>query len=179
MEFSPTKLAGAFLVRIKPIEDERGYFGRGWCRDEFVQHGLNPNMTQLNVALSHQKGTLRGLHYQMEPHQEAKLVRCTRGAIYDVIVDLRPGSATCGQWVGVQLTARNGMMLYVPEGFAHGYQTLADNVEMYYLTSAPYAAHAARGVRFDDPAFAIVWPEKVTVVSQADRSWPDYAVSLR
>ncbi|MGB2717010.1 MAG: dTDP-4-dehydrorhamnose 3,5-epimerase [Vicinamibacterales bacterium] len=176
MEFSPTKLAGAFVVTMKPIEDERGYFGRGWCRDEFTQHGLNPNMTQLNVGFSHRKGTVRGMHYQLEPHQEAKLVRCTRGAIYDVIIDLRPGSPTRGQWVGVQLTGRNGLMLYAPEGFAHGYQTLADDVEIYYLTSSAYAPGSACGLRFDDPAIAIRWPEPVTVVSQADRSWPDYGV---
>jgi dTDP-4-dehydrorhamnose 3,5-epimerase len=174
MEFTETALKGAYVVQLKRIEDQRGFFARGFCRDEFLTHGLNANMLQLNIGFSHLKGTLRGLHYQEAPHQEAKLMRCTRGAIYDVIVDLRPGSPTLGQWVGLELTAENGTMLYAPEGFAHGYQTLADDAEMYYMTSAPYASSAARGVRFDDPALRIDWPLAVSIVSDQDRTWPRY-----
>jgi dTDP-4-dehydrorhamnose 3,5-epimerase len=172
MEFTETRLPGAWLVRLKRIEDQRGFFARGFCRDEFAAHGLNPGMLQLNVGFSHAKGTLRGLHYQEAPHAEAKFVRCTRGAIYDVIVDLRPTSPTLGQWVGVELTADNGTMLYAPEGFAHGYQTLTDDADMYYMTTAPYAAGAARGVRFDDPGLDIIWPLPVSVISDQDRNWP-------
>jgi dTDP-4-dehydrorhamnose 3,5-epimerase len=131
-------------------------------------------MVQLNVGFSHRKGTLRGLHYQVPPHQEAKLIRCTRGAVFDVIVDLRPDSPTRGQWIGAELSEENSLMLYAPEGFAHGYQTLVDNTETYYLTSASYAASAARGVRYNDPAFGISWPLPVSVVSDADRRWPDH-----
>ena len=174
MEFVETRLKGAFVVRVKRIEDHRGFFGRAWCRDEFVAHGLNPNATQLNVGFSHKKGTLRGLHYQVAPHEEAKFVRCTRGAAHDVIVDLRGDSPTRGQWFGIDLTADEQTMLYVPEGFAHGYQTLADNTELYYMTTAAYAAAAARGVRYDDPALGIVWPLPVAVISDADKNWPDF-----
>lgn len=174
MIFTPTPFDGAFLVQIKKIEDHRGFFGRGWCRDEFAQHGLNPDVFQLNVGFSHTRGTLRGMHFQVAPHAEAKFVRCTRGAIFDVIVDLRPESPTRGRWFGAELSADNGVMLYAPEGFAHGYQTLTDGADMYYMTSARYAAGAARGVRYDDPAFGIAWPIPVTVISDADRNWPDY-----
>lgn len=174
MEFKETKLKGAFLVRQKKIADERGFFARAWCQDEFRQQGLNPQMLQLNTGFSHRAGTLRGMHYQEAPHAEAKFIRCTRGAVYDVIVDLRRDSPTHGEWVGVELTADEGTMLYAPEGFAHGYQTLADNAEIYYMTTALYAPHAAKGVRYDDPAFGIVWPIAVTVISAQDRNWPDY-----
>jgi len=176
MEFTETKLKGAFLVRLKKIEDDRGFFARGWCREEFAQHGLNSNMIQLNVGFSHKPGTVRGMHYQDTPHQEAKFVRCTRGAIYDVIIDLRPDSPTRRQWYAVELTADNGTMLYAPEGFAHGYQTLADDSDMYYLTSALYASSSARGVRYNDAAFGIQWPLPVSVVSDPDQKWPDYRV---
>ena len=181
MEFTETTLKGAFLVSIKKIVDNRGYFGRGFCRDEFAAHGLIPDMVQLNVGYSHSKGTLRGMHFQARPHREAKFVRCTRGALFDVIVDLRPDSPTRCQWYGAELTADNGQMLYVPEGFAHAYQTLKDETEMYYLTSAPYAAAAAGGVRYNDPAFGINWPLPISVISDADAGWPDYteAVSAR
>ncbi len=174
MDFTETPLKGAFLIHLRKIEDHRGFFARGWCDQELADHGLNPRIVQLNIGFSHVKGTLRGLHYQHAPHQEAKLVRCTRGAIFDVIVDLRPDSPTRGQWFGAELTERNALMLYAPEGFAHGYQTLADATEAYYMTSAPYAASAARGVRYDDPAFGIVWPLPVSAISDADRQWPDY-----
>jgi dTDP-4-dehydrorhamnose 3,5-epimerase len=179
MEFVETKLAGAFLVTIRKIEDHRGFFGRGWCQEEFSKHGLTSTMVQLNVGFSHKKGTIRGLHYQLPPHEEAKFVRCTRGAIFDVIVDLRPNSATRGQWFGAELTAENALMLYAPEGFAHGYQTLADDTEAYYLTSAFYAASSARGVRYNEPAFDISWPLPVSVVSDADGAWPDYSKDSR
>jgi dTDP-4-dehydrorhamnose 3,5-epimerase len=174
MEFTETRLKGAFLVGLKKIEDHRGFFARGWCHDEFARHGLNPNMVQLNVGFSHTKGTVRGMHYQEPPHDEAKFVRCTRGAIFDVIVDLRAGSPTHGQWLGVELSAENSLMLYAPEGFAHGYQTLSDDAEMYYMTSSYYAAAAARGVRYNEPAFAIAWPLPVAAISEADATWPDY-----
>jgi len=174
MEFVETALKGAYLIRVRKIEDARGFFARGWCREELEHHGLRGDMTQLNVGFSHKKGTIRGLHYQAAPHQEAKLVRCTRGAIFDVIVDLRAGSPTQAQWFGTELTADNAFMLYAPEGFAHGYQTLADDTEAYYLTSASYAPSAVRGVRYDEPAFGISWPLPVSVVSDADRQWPDY-----
>lgn len=174
MDFVETPLAGAFQVRMKRIEDHRGFFARGFCRDEFAQHGLNGDMVQLNVGFSHKRGTLRGLHFQVAPHAEAKFVRCTRGAIYDVIVDLRPDSPTHGKWFGTELTQANDAMLYVPEGFAHGYQTLTDEAEMYYMTTAAYAAAAAKGIRYDDTAFGITWPLEITVISDADRNWPDY-----
>jgi dTDP-4-dehydrorhamnose 3,5-epimerase len=172
MEFSATSLGGVYLVRIKKIGDDRGYFGRAWCKTEFSQHGLNPDMVQLNVGSSRLRGTLRGMHYQEGEAAEAKFVRCTRGAIFDVAVDLRRDSPTLGQWVGVELTAESGHMLYLPEGFAHGYQTLTDDTDMYYLTSKVYAPTAAKGVRFDDPAFAIKWPLPVSSISAADSAWP-------
>jgi dTDP-4-dehydrorhamnose 3,5-epimerase len=175
MDFTETTLKGAFLVGFTKIEDHRGFFARGWCRDEFARLGLNASMVQLNIGFSRLKGTVRGLHYQDPPHQEAKFVRCTRGAIFDVIVDLRAGSPTRGRWYGAELTPENGLMLYAPEGFAQGYQTLADDTEMYYLTSACYVASAARGVRYNEPAFGISWPLPVAVVSDADATWPDYA----
>jgi dTDP-4-dehydrorhamnose 3,5-epimerase len=174
MEFSETPLRGAYLIQVKKIADNRGFFARGWCRDEFVTHGLNPDMVQLNIGFSHKAGTLRGLHYQKAPHAEAKFVRCTRGAIYDVVVDLRPDSPTRGRWVGAELSAENATMLYAPEGFAHGYQTLTDDTEMYYLTSSVYAAAAATGVRYDDRGFNIGWPLPVSLVSEQDKNWPDY-----
>jgi dTDP-4-dehydrorhamnose 3,5-epimerase len=177
MIFTKTTLDGAYLIDVQRLEDERGFFARGWCADVFREHGLNGNVTQLNVGFSRRAGTLRGLHFQHSPHAEVKIVRCTRGAMYDVIVDLRADSATFGRWFGVELTAENGRTLYVPEGCAQGYQTLLDDTEMYYLTSKPYAPGAAQGVRFDDPAFGIEWPLPVQVISQADRSWPYFAQS--
>lgn len=179
MEFTETKLKGAFLIGLKKIEDHRGFFARGWCRDEFATHGLNPNMVQLNVGFSDKKGTLRGMHFQDPPEQEAKLVRCARGAIFDVFVDVRFGSPTRGHWVGAELTPDNPLMLYAPEGFAHGYQTLTDDTEMYYLTSGFYLASAVRGFRYNDPAFGISWPLPVAAISAADENWPDYVAGQR
>jgi dTDP-4-dehydrorhamnose 3,5-epimerase len=174
MEFTETTLKGAYVVRLRKIEDDRGYFARAWCYQEFEQHQLNPHMVQMNVGFSHQRGTVRGMHYQLAPHAEAKFIRCTRGAIYDVIIDLREGSPTFGQWYGRELTPDNGLMVYAPEGFAHGYQTLQDDSEMYYFTSAAYAPAAARGVRYDDPIVAIKWPLPVSLISNADRNWPGF-----
>ena len=174
MKFTETELKGAYVVGVKKIEDDRGFFARGWCRQEFAAAGLNPNLVQINVAMSLKKGTLRGMHLQEAPYDEAKLIRCTRGAICDVIIDLRPGSPTHARWVATNLSADNYQMLYAPEGFAHGYQTLTDNAEMSYMTSAFYAPSAARGVRYDDPAFGIRWPLPVSVISDADRQWADY-----
>jgi dTDP-4-dehydrorhamnose 3,5-epimerase len=176
MYFTETKLKGAFVVQLKKIEDDRGFFARAWCHEEFAQNGLNPKMVQLNVGFSGRQGTLRGMHYQESPHQEAKFVRCTRGAIYDVIIDLRADSPTRGQWHGAELTENNCAMLYAPEGFAHGYQTLTDVAEMYYMTTAAYAPSAARGLRYDDPAFQIKWPLPITMISQQDKSWPDFGL---
>jgi dTDP-4-dehydrorhamnose 3,5-epimerase len=176
MQFTETKLKGAYFIDIKKIEDERGFFARGWCQNEFKTFNLNPNLAQLNIGFSHKRGTLRGMHFQTSPWEEAKLVRCTKGAIYDVIIDLRRDSPTHKQWIGVELTEENHRMLYAPEGFAHGYQTLADNTEIYYQTSQFYAPEFATGVRYDDPAFGIVWILPVEIVSNQDRLWPAYSL---
>jgi dTDP-4-dehydrorhamnose 3,5-epimerase len=172
MRFSETDLRGVWVIDPNPREDERGRFMRAWCAQEFAEHGLNFAPVQANLGFSAHKGTVRGMHLQDAPALEAKLVRCTRGAIFDVVVDLRPGSLTYGRWYGTKLTAENGRMLYVPERCAHGYQTLEDCTEMYYMTSAFYAPSTVRGVRFDDPAVGIRWPLVATVVSEQDRNWP-------
>jgi len=175
MIFTPTELAGAYVVDLEPREDERGFFARAWAQEEFAAHGLSTEVVQANIAFNHRKGTLRGMHFQHAPHAEVKLVRCVRGALYDVIVDLRPESRTWKRWFGVELTAENRRMLYIPEGFAHGYQTLADESEAYYQVSEFYAPHAEGGVRWDDPAFGIEWPDPLpSVMSEKDRTWPDY-----
>ena len=172
MQFTPTDLAGAWIVDLKEIRDHRGFFARSWCEKEFREHGLNPAVSQRNIAYNHKRGTLRGMHFQVAPDLEAKLLSVTRGAVYDVIVDLRPDSATFCRWIGVELSADNRRMLYAPAGFAHGYQTLADETEFQYLATAPFAPQSARGVRFDDPAFGIAWPVPVAAMSDADRNWP-------
>jgi len=174
MRFTETELKGAYVVEIERRTDSRGFFGRGWCKREFEAQGLNSELAQVNIGFSNKKGTLRGMHYQVPPYQEAKLVRCTLGAIYDVIIDLRRGSSTYRQWFGLELMADNHRMLYVPEGCAHGYQTLADDTEVSYQTSQFYAPECARGVRYDDPAFGISWPSVARVISDADRNWPSY-----
>ena len=176
MIFTETRLKGAYIIDVKPIDDERGFFARGWCRNEFETYNLNPNVVQLNIGFSHKRGTLRGMHFQMAPEEEAKLVRCTQGAIYDVIIDLRRNSPTHGQWLGIELTGENHRMLYAPEGFEHGYQTLVDRTEIYYQTSEFYAPQHASGVCFDDPAFGIQWPIPVEIISQQDRNWPPYSL---
>ena len=175
MIFTPTELEGAYVIDLDPREDERGFFARAWSRDLFAERGLSTEVVQCNVSFNHRAGTLRGMHFQAEPHAEVKLVRCTRGAIYDVIVDLRASSPTRTRWIGVELTAENRRMLYVPEGFAHGYQTLVDDTETFYQVSAYYAPQAEGGVRWDDPAFGIEWPDPdEPLMSDKDRSWPDY-----
>jgi dTDP-4-dehydrorhamnose 3,5-epimerase len=175
MRFTETKVAGAFLIEPEPIADERGFFARTWCREEFADHGLTPELAQANLSFNHRKGTLRGLHYQADPHAEAKLVRVTRGAIWDLALDLRRDSPTYLAWFGAELSDANRHMLYVPEGCAHGFLTLTDDAEVAYQMSAPYAPEAARGVRFDDPAFGIEWPGKVVVINERDRTYPDFA----
>lgn len=172
MLFTETAIKGVYLIALERKEDHRGFFARAWCQQEFEAHGLNPSLVQVNVGFSVKKGTLRGMHFQRSPHQEAKLVRCTMGQIFDVAVDLRPDSPTYRQWVGAELTAKNRMMLYVPEGCAHGYQTLQDDTEVVYQTSRPFAATDATGVRFDDPAFGIAWPIGIEVISDVDKGWP-------
>ena len=173
MIFTPLELDGAYVVDLDKREDERGFFARAWCEAEFEEHGLNPRLVQCNLSFNKHKGTLRGMHLQDEPHAEAKLIRCTRGAVFDVIIDLRPESSTYTRWLGVELTADNRRMVYVPEGFAHGYQTLVDDTETFYQVSEAYAPGAERGVRWDDPAFGIEWPEaEKRIISQKDRSWP-------
>jgi dTDP-4-dehydrorhamnose 3,5-epimerase len=165
-------IPGAWLIKPSFREDERGRFFRAWCSREFEEHGISFAPVQANMGFSLRKGTVRGIHFQVEPALEAKLVRCTRGSMFDVALDLRPRSKTVGKWFGTELTAENGCMLYVPEGCAHGYQTLEDETEMYYMTSAFYTPAVARGVRFDDPAFHIEWPLPPTIVSEQDRNWP-------
>lgn len=174
MNFTETPIAGAYIIDVNRIGDERGYFGRLWCEQEYEQMGLVARVCQSNIGFSRQAGTLRGLHYQTAPHQEVKIVRCTRGAMYDVIVDLRPDSPSFKQWFGMELNPQNATMLYVPEGCATGYQTLVDDTEMYYLTSEFYHPESATGVRYDDPAFNIEWPLSVSVISDNDTQWPDF-----
>jgi dTDP-4-dehydrorhamnose 3,5-epimerase len=176
MRFTETRLKGAYVLDLERREDERGFFARTWCEDEFRQHGLNPRLVQCNISFNNRRGTLRGLHYQIAPHEEAKLVRCTMGAIYDVIVDLRQGSPTYMEWTGVELSAANRRSLYVPEGYAHGFQTLTDDAEILYHMSEFYAPGAGRGLRWNDASLGIHWPLAVSVVSEADSSYPDFYV---
>jgi len=172
--FIETKLRGAFMIEPERLEDERGFFARAWCQREFESHGLSPRLVQCDISFNTKKGTLRGMHYQVAPHEEAKLVRCTMGAIYDVIINLRPDLPTFKQWVAVELTANNRRMLYVPEGFAHGFQTLVDHTEVSYQMTEFYHPESARGVRWDDPAFAIEWPLADPILSEKDRTYPDF-----
>ena len=176
MHFTETAIAGAWVIDPSPHQDHRGRFLRAWCAREFSEHGVDFVPVQANLAFSIVKGTIRGMHLQVAPAIEAKLVRCTRGAVYDVVLDLRPGSATYRQWRGVELSAANGRMLYVPENCAHGCQSLEDTTDIYYMASEFFTPDAARGVRFDDPAFAIRWPLAPTLVSDQDRRWPLVAV---
>ena len=172
LSLTPAPVAGSFLIDAILRRDDRGYFGRAWCLREFADAGIDFVPLQANIGSSIQKATLRGMHYQVPPAPEAKLVRCTRGSLFDVLVDLRPESPTYLRWYGVELTAENCRMLYVPEGCAHGYQTLEDNTDLYYMTSQFFAPAAARGVRFDDPAIGICWPLAPTSISEQDRNWP-------
>lgn len=176
MIFLQTKLKDACIIELEKTEDERGFFARAWCREEFAKHGLCTAIAQANIAYNTSKGILRGLHRQIEPFEEVKIVRCTRGAIYDVIVDLRPGSPSFKQWIGVELTSGNHKALYVPEGFAHGYLTLADHSEVFYQVSQVYSRKHEKGARWNDPAFAIEWPDLGVdfIISDKDRGWPDF-----
>ena len=174
MEFVATPLAGAFVIDLDRHEDERGFLARSFCVDEFSRHGMNARIVQCNVSYNRCRGTLRGFHYQTKPHEEAKLVRCTSGAIYDVIVDLRRASATYKRWFATELTALNRSMLFVPEGFAHAFQTLADDTEVFYQMSARYDPTLAHGVRWDDAAFGVTWPIPEPIISERDRSYPDF-----
>jgi dTDP-4-dehydrorhamnose 3,5-epimerase len=174
MTFHETKLPGVFEIHLEPRHDERGFFARSWCQNEFESHGLNSQTVQCSVSFNARKGTLRGMHDQLAPPAEAKVVRCTAGAIYDVVVDLRPESPTFKQWIGVTLTATNRHMLYVPEGCGHGFLTLEDATEVFYQMSEFYYPELSRGVRWNDPAFQVVWPAKVEVISERDRTYPDF-----
>ena len=174
MEFHSTRLREACLVQLEPARDKRGFFSRTFCVEEFAARGLETNFPQHSISYSARKGTLRGLHYQCDPRSEAKLIRCIRGAILDVIIDIRPDSPTYRHWQGFELSSENGHQLYIPKGFAHGFQTLSDGVEVNYLISAPYEPALARGIRYDDPAFGISWPLAVTEISERDLCWPDF-----
>lgn len=175
MIFEETKLGGAFVLDLERREDPRGFFARTWCANELADHGLATRLVQANMSWNPRPGTLRGMHFQHAPHAETKLVRCTRGAIYDVIIDLREESPTFKDWIGIELTDENRRALYVPEGFAHGFQTLVPECEVHYLVTEFYTPSAEGGVRWDDPAFAIEWPDpENALVSEKDASWPDF-----
>jgi dTDP-4-dehydrorhamnose 3,5-epimerase len=175
VRFVATKLGGAYVVEPERHEDERGFFARTWSAAEFAERGLVAELSQCSISRNRKAGTLRGMHFQTAPHEEAKLVRCTGGAILDVVVDLRRGSPTHAEWIAVELTAENGTALYIPKGCAHGFQTLVDDAEVFYMISDPYVPEAASGVRWDDPAFGIDWPHAdARVINERDRSWPDY-----
>ncbi len=174
MKFLETKLPGVFEVRVEPQSDERGFFARTWCQNEFEARGLNSRLVQCSISFNSRKGTLRGIHYQVKPRAETKLVRCTRGAIYDIVLDLRAKSPTFKDWIALVLTAEARNMVYVPEGCGHGFLTLHDQSEVLYQMSEFYNADSARGVRWDDPEFQIAWPEKVEVISERDRTYPSF-----
>jgi len=172
LKFTETELKDAYIIEPELLTDERGFFARSWCQKEFTEFGLNANLVQCNISFNPKKGTLRGMHYQAKPYEEAKLVRCTMGAIYDVIIDLRPESSTFKQWVAVELTAENRKMLYIPEDMAHGFQTLVDNTEVFYQMSEFYHSESATGLRWDDPEFKIEWLIKEDlVISEKDMSY--------
>ena len=176
MIYTETSLAGVYLIDIEPVEDLRGFFARGWCQREFAAHHLDTAISQMNIAFNPHAGTLRGLHYQTEPHAEAKTIRCVRGAIFDVAVDMREASPNYLQWTGHELSAENHRSLYIPKGFAHGYLTLVPDTELLYSVSEFYAPDAEVGIRYDDPALAIEWPAPVLVISDKDASWPKLGV---
>ena len=180
MIFAETALPGVYAIDLEPHEDERGSFARVFCAREFAEHGLDTRVAQSSIARNRVPGTLRGMHWQEAPHEEVKLVRCVRGEVYDVVADLRVGSPTFGRWIAVELSEANGRALHVPAGCAHGYQTLAPETAVWYQMSAPHVPEAARGFRFDDPAFAIEWPPAgERVISERDRSWPDFVLASR
>lgn len=177
MNFTPAGLPGAWIIDIDRLGDERGFFARTFCRDEFAAHGLATGFVQCNTSFNTRRGTLRGMHFQREPYAEAKLIHCTRGAIYDVLIDLRPDSPAYCRWVAVELSADNERMLYVPEGLAHGFQTLADESEVSYQMAAMYRAEAAAGVRWNDPVFGIAWPLQGLIISARDAAYGDFIPS--
>ncbi len=179
MKFVETPLSGAFTVEIEPIEDKRGFFARAWCQREFEARGLSGRLVQVNISFNRRKGTLRGMHWQRAPHEEDKLIRCTRGAIFDVAVDLRPGSATYLRWFGAELTEENHRMLWVPRGFAHGFQVLEPDTEVLYQHTEFYAPGFEAGARYDDALFGIQWPHPVTEISDRDEAWPAYERAAR
>jgi dTDP-4-dehydrorhamnose 3,5-epimerase len=176
MQFRETELDNVFIIDIEKIEDERGYFARTWCWDEFFSVGIEATFVQCNTSYNRWRGTIRGLHFQISPSAEGKLIRCTRGRLFDVAVDVRPDSPTRGKWASVELSSENGRMFYIPEGFAHGFQTLEDHTELSYQMTARYDAKAARGVRWNDPLLAISWPmPQPSVLSERDRVLPTFA----
>jgi dTDP-4-dehydrorhamnose 3,5-epimerase len=172
MVFIETRLKDAYIIGLEPIEDERGFFARSWCKNEFEKHDLNSQLVQCNVSFNKNKGTLRGMHYQAKPNEEAKLIRCTRGSIYDVIIDLRPDSQTYREWESFELSEGNYQMIFIPQGFAHGFQTLEDNTEIFYQMTEFYHQESARGIRWDDPAFNIIWPLSNIIISERDKKYP-------
>jgi dTDP-4-dehydrorhamnose 3,5-epimerase len=172
MKFIETKLKGAFIIEPEKLEDERGFFARTFCEKEFEDHGLDFKVVQCNISFNRKEGTLRGIHYQASPHEEAKLIRCTRGAIFDVILDLRPDSPTAGDWEAFELRYRDLKMIYIPKGLAHGFQTLEDDTEVFYQMSEFYHAEYARGIRWNDPAFGIKWPLNIKRISKKDMNYP-------
>lgn len=172
MIFTPLSLPGSYIVDLQTHEDDRGSFARAFCREEFANHGLESDLVQANICFNNERGIVRGMHFQRAPNAEDKLVRCIAGSIFDVVVDNRPESSTFGHWVGEELSAENGRMMYVPKGFAHGYQTLVDGAVALYLVTAAYAPEAEGGLRFDDPAIGIEWPLEASSVSEKDEQWP-------
>ncbi|WPC41057.1 dTDP-4-dehydrorhamnose 3,5-epimerase [Clostridium sp. JS66] len=173
MIFAETKLKGAYSIEIETIRDERGFFARSWCKEEFEKYNLDSNLVQCNISFNKKKGTLRGMHYQREPYSEVKVVRCTRGAIYDVIIDLRESSPTFKKWFSIELTEENRKMIYIPKGFAHGFQTLFDNTEVFYQMSEFYNSEFASGVRYNDKIFDINWPIENITISDKDKKYGD------
>jgi dTDP-4-dehydrorhamnose 3,5-epimerase len=176
MIFTSTGIGGVWMIEAERLEDDRGFFARTWDGEEFADRGLNPKLAQCSISYNRTRGTLRGMHYQGAPHEEAKLVRCTAGAIFDVALDLRADSPTFREWFGIELSAENRRALYVPEGCAHGFLTLDDGCEIQYQISQSYAPEAARGVRWNDPAFAISWPAEIVVINERDSSYPDFRI---
>ena len=174
MKFTETKIAGVFVIELEKHEDDRGWFARAWCREEFAAHGLPTNLAQTNLSHNTQRGTVRGMHFQTAPHAEAKLVRCVTGAVHDVALDLRPESATFKQSIATELSAANGCAVFLPEGIAHGFQTLTDDATLFYQMSAPYEPKSAHGVRWDDAAFQIKWPIAEVIVCERDAAFPDF-----
>ena len=179
MIFTPLALSGAMIVDLERFEDTRGFFARAWCEREFASAGLNPRLVQASISQNRRRGTLRGMHYQIAPYEEDKLVRCIQGAVWDVIIDLRPQSATYLQHRGVELSAARGRALYVPRGFAHGFQSLVDDAQVFYQMSEVYMPAAARGIRWDDPRFAIDWPERPPILHPRDAAYPDFTPAWR